>query len=453
MISLFRKKPISTPPPSLITDHSSTPEQNKAIQKKVKRYAQNLKSSGDYTNEDINKLLGKLDTDYAMKTIIAKDVNDLMYKKKIAAKVEQIANVTYKIAEFGRANLPQAIHIAAGIGVTVAGSVAIGTGIGLPIAIAAAIAVATIMRAYQQNIELQILLNKHFQQLSFIIKNFALIQQTLALLKIDVPRKIGSKVQGFDQIHIKLSEAFQGAVLQYMLVVQSQVPVKTDTTSMSLIGKTISKIRQYSRKIKHFFSGEAVIRQLNELFPSIERFYFLEIARFTSLVFFNLNNFNNIVSKIKITTIYKQFAEAQLMIPVPPCNETVDKKDVCILPANELNKLLEKDLFSLKAIVSPEEFEVAKSLESNYRTNIQNIITENDIITKEKRDSIDVVDTVKEVLSKTVTFGIAAHDQYAKVKGDVAAAAAAAEAEASHTRRAQRTQRARYTRKQHRKIL
>jgi len=294
-----------------------------------------------------------------------------------ATKIEHIADVTSQLATQAKNLLPTALGIATGVGVAVGGAAVVATGIGLPIVIAAAIAVATIMRAYKQNLQLQTLLNKQFYQLLFIIKNFALVQQTLSLLEVDVPvtEETGTR---FVKIHVTLSEAFQDAVSQYMAVVQSQVPVvPPDPKGRSLFARAGNYLAGIPLKIQRFFSGGVVIQKLNELFPPIERMYLLEMARFTTLTFYNLDNFNAIAGKIKTTSVYGTFAKAQQLVPVPLCPSPVDAKEdaECVLPPDELDRQLREALHSIQAIVTPEEFAKASEIEQLYKSKLRNIVS------------------------------------------------------------------------------
>ena len=336
-----------------------------------------------------------------------------------ATKIEHIADVTTQIATQAKNLLPVALGIAAGAGLAVGGAAVAATGIGLPIVIAAAIAVATIMRAHKQNIQLQILLNKQFHQLLFIIKNFTLVQQTLSLLEIDVPFTNEMGVATFKQIHVTLGEAFQDAVTQYMAVVQSQVPVvPPDPKGRSFMARAGNYLVGIPMKIQRFFSGGAVIQKLNELFPAIERFYLLEMARFTTLMFFNLDNFTKIVGRIKATTIYGKFAEAQLMVPVPPCPAKEGDEDdaSCVLAPAVLEQQLREALQSIQAIVTPDEFKKGIDIETLYKGKLNTIVSDEakELAAETKKTSI------KDTLQAAINIGTSVYQKEESLRSSVA---------------------------------
>ncbi len=244
------------------------------------------------------------------------------------------------------------------------------TGIGLPVAVACAIIVASVMRAVNQRLQIRQKLNEHFNKLLFIIKNFAVIQQTLALLKINYTEynESGPVIDPVTQepkiatTYTKLSDAFQEAVVAYSTLVEAQGPVVKETNG---------KFRRFFRKAKHgleiLLSTDRVLERLDSLFAEIERQYFLEIGKFTTLMFYNLDSFEQIKDVIKQSKSYMKLATAELSYKSPSCSKTLkagEEEDdiICVLPPEVLSEELKKDLISLYSIITPQDLEKSQNI-------------------------------------------------------------------------------------------
>ncbi len=281
-------------------------------------------------------------------------------------RAEAAINLFTTIAQKAQQALPKILTVlsVAGAGATAA------TGIGLPVAIAAAVTVAAVMRAINQRMQIRVTLNDHFQRLLYIIKNFAVIQQTLSLLKIDYPVYDNNGVvidstTGRPEMkftYVKLSDAFQEAIVEYSKLVEAQ-----GSTPQIEGGKIKRMFRKARTEIGKLVSASRVLERLNELFAEIERQYFLEVAKFTTLMFYNEENFKQIKGIIKQSKSYMKLATADLSYKPPNCKTELkpgeeEDDEVCVLPPEALQIELKKDLEMLYSIVTPDDLEKSKDV-------------------------------------------------------------------------------------------
>jgi len=326
---------------------------------------------------------------------------------------EIVSTALGKIATVAAKNTAKAITLATSVGlgsvVGVVAAAASSTGIGLPIVIGAAIAVAVISNAYRQKVELQIMLNEHFRQLLFMIKNYALVEQTLAQLEVDVPKIEPGKPVTFEKARVALSETFQNAVVEYTGLLKTLEPIRA-TKDRTYVGAFINTVATAFKTVKRFFGSGAIITQVSKLFATIERLYLMEISRFTSILFYNLENFQKIVGPIKASNVYLVFVNAQTMPPVNYCSstETEGKDEVCSLPEHTMEQQLESSLLLVQTLVSPEQYrrgvELSTLLDKDVHEIVKDGIEELDDATnpaETKADAFETVIKVGRTLSKS----------------------------------------------------
>ncbi len=281
-------------------------------------------------------------------------------------RAEAAINFFTTVAQKSQQALPKILTVLAvsGAGATAA------TGIGLPVAIAAAVTVAAVMRAVNQKMQIRVTLNDHFQRLLYIIKNFAVIQQTLSLLKIDYPVYDNSGIvinsstgkTEMKYTYVKLSDAFQEALVEYSKLVEAQgSPPQIEG------GKIKKMFRKAKLELGKLVSASRVLERLHELFAEIERQYFLEVSKFTTLMFYNEENFKQIKDIIKQSKSYMKLATADLSYKPPNCKTELkpgeeEDDEVCVLPPEALQMELKKDLEMLYSIVTPEDLEKSKDV-------------------------------------------------------------------------------------------
>jgi len=321
------------------------------------------------SNESIKPFNGKPPT-YVEQPIspeqLVVGIQSVQIKRELekGEKIQTAIEVVADIADAAQALLPDILKAAGIIG----GVAASATGIGLPIVIGVAMTVAAVMRAVNQSIQIRATLNDHFNKLLFIIKNFAVIQQTLEFLEIDVPRIEGRSVTYLKR-HITLSDAFQEALVEYNILVESQRG--PDVLGKSRLGRIFKKTKH---KLSKLITAGRVLDRINALFLEVERLYYHEVAKFTTLMFFNLENFNKIKEIVKSGKRYEKLASFDYSIldkagsKRATCDRKIKEKgeeideEICVLTPEELAIELKQDLEMLYSIVKREDVEKAEDV-------------------------------------------------------------------------------------------
>jgi hypothetical protein len=290
----------------------------------------------------------------------------------IGKKAETALTIFSEIGEKAKNVLPQILKV-----VSLTGGAALSaTGIGLPIVIGVAITVATVMRAVNQRLEIRKLLNDHFNLLLYIIKNFAVVQQTLELLDVEYPEydKEGNPIKQLTSngrsiakreiTRVRLSNGFQRALVEYSTLLSAQTGGPANTPN----GAVKRFFKKAARGMTQLITAGRVLGRLKELFSEIERQYFLEIAKFSTLMFFNEQGFEKIKDVILEGKRYYKLATANFDYTSPNCSQTSnpgaeDAEDaICILKPEVLHEELQKDLEMLFSLVKREDFEKATEI-------------------------------------------------------------------------------------------
>lgn len=285
-------------------------------------------------------------------------------------RAELAVNIFTMVAKKTTNTLPKVLAFAG-----VAGGAALSaTGIGLPVAIGAALIVASVMRAVNQRLQIRQLLHKQFNTLLYIIKNFAVIQQTLELLDVEYPEydNNGKPVTESNETgktrskrkitHARLSHAFQKALVEYSTLLSAQTG--PEATSNSRVKRFFKKAR---RDIGQLITASRVLSRIRELFNEIETQYFLEVAKFTTLTFYNEEGFNKIKDMIKDGKMYHKLATADLDSASPDCSKLAksgeeEEDTICIFTPEQLNIELQKDIEALYSLVRREDFDKGSSI-------------------------------------------------------------------------------------------
>jgi hypothetical protein len=314
-------------------------------------------------------------------------------------RAELALNIFTMVAKKTTTVLPKVLSFAG-----VAGGAALtATGIGLPVAIGAAIIVASVMRAVNQRLQIRQLLHKQFNTLLYIIKNFAVIQQTLELLDVEyaVYDSDGNPVKESNEsgkmrskraiTHAKLSHAFQKALVEYSTLLSAQAG--PEATSNGRVKKFFKKAK---RDIGQLITASRVLNRIRELFNEIETQYFLEVAKFTTLTFYNENGFNKIKDIIKEGKTYHKLATADQDTASPDCSKLAksgeeEEDAICIFTPEQLNIELQKDIEALYSLVKREDFEKA--------TNIADVMSKgnDEILARAKTDFLDDMGKVNDI--------------------------------------------------------
>lgn len=338
-------------------------------------------------------------------------VESVNIKKSLVAskRTETALTIFSEIGEKAKKVLPEILKVASLTG----GAALSATGIGLPIVIGVAITVATVMRAVNQRLEIRKLLNDHFNLLLYIIKNFAVVQQTLELLDIEYPQydkegnpikevtSNGRSIAKREITRVRLSNGFQRALVEYSTLLSAQTGAPADTTN----GAVKRFFKKAARGMTQLITASRVLGRLKELFSEIERQYFLEIAKFSTLMFFNEKGFEKIKDVILEGQRYYKLATANFDYTSPDCSQTSkpgveDAEDaICVLTPEILNEELQKDLEMLFSLVKREDFEKATEISDLMAKGNEEITNR---ATTELQNQIRTIDNLAELKVKDI---------------------------------------------------
>jgi hypothetical protein len=128
--------------------------------------------------------------------------------------------------------------------------------------------------------------------------------------------------------------------------------------------------------ISSLITAGRILERLKTLFAEIERQYFLEVARFTTIMFYNDANFEKIKEIIKNGKVYHRFVTSDIIYQIPDCKITrkYGKEQICTLPMEQLQAELDNDIRALGSLVSIEDIEKASDVSKIMTTGSDEIV-------------------------------------------------------------------------------
>jgi len=289
----------------------------------------------------------------AFELVKAKETSDTIKAHVRSTLIENTAGYVTTAISYTKPYLTP-IYLAP-LGIT-AGTLAGVSGIGIPVIVTAAIAVAFVMRAHKLNAKIRLLLADHFNSIIFFIKNFSLVQKIFSKLKINYNSN-STNAPAEDSTSI-LNRSFLASVTKYSIILNAQVShEKVDAAQKSRLQKIWSSIMGVK---SYLFDASTTITELEKAFNEMRQEYLLEIARFTTIIFFNFDNFQKISSDPEIKALYNTFAKANIF-PPRECTQITNGKPIsssCVVTGDDVEKEFNKNMKILESIVSPTDFEV-----------------------------------------------------------------------------------------------